>query len=410
MADTPAPRTPAVAQSIWNELTDYSSSQFHDPAHDALEAVLCAVKSHYFEENTPVWIQVVGIPGSGKTEIVIRSLETLPGCHVIGDLTPNALLSGKNNVPGLLIQIKSGVLLFKDFTTFLSKRPEHRAELVSQLREIHDGSWNKNTGERSRGWKGKITAILAVTPAIEHFWAIHRDLGERFLIVRWKSGDLTSLADAAIKQMGKEARIRSRMQSLVAKFLGPLVPTKVPEIGRDSWKRIIQLSVMVARARAFVQRDHKRDIEFASPPEAPTRIAKGLATLVAARTILWGRPGEVEDSDIAFASRIALDSIPDLRRRILEAVSATKDLVIGTLADRLHVQRSTVRYHLDDLKEIGLLRELEGYAEAVLEIDDGFLNLLRESKPADPSKIVSIVEKRPSHRRKPADLSPPLPS
>ena len=105
------------------------------------------------------------------------------------------------------------VVLIKDFTTILSMRREKRAAILSQLREIHDGEFRRSfgTGE-TKIWRGRITVIAAVTPALDRHYSIFSTLGERFLQVRWHRPDSSAAGEWAIRQQGREEMIRSLRQ------------------------------------------------------------------------------------------------------------------------------------------------------------------------------------------------------
>jgi hypothetical protein len=82
----------------------------------------------------------------------------LPEVVSLGAFTPQTFLSGfyGQREPGLLEKLGetternriytttgNGILLAKDFTTILSMRRDTQAEILAQLREIHDGEFRR---------------------------------------------------------------------------------------------------------------------------------------------------------------------------------------------------------------------------------------------------------------------------
>src|SRR5438445_4197967 len=172
--------TPDPVKEGWEAYTTHVKRWFFQPDLEAVRVTLAAAASHFHKDCDPFWLFILGPSGADKTSLCINSLLDLPQVHMQGELTAKTFLSGYTGTahPSLLHQIGSGILAFKDFTTFMSKRPEEQAEIASQLREIYDGSFVKNTGKGiTISWKGKITVIAAATPALERAWASRRDLG-----------------------------------------------------------------------------------------------------------------------------------------------------------------------------------------------------------------------------------------
>jgi hypothetical protein len=133
------------------------------PDQGFITIVLAAVAAN-LGDGDPVWLLLLGPPGSGKTEL-LDSLLGLPRMHTAGVLTEAALLSGTSKREyardangGLPRAIgDSGVIVCKDFTTVLSMGRETRTPLLAALREVYDGAWTRHVGTdggRSLTWKG----------------------------------------------------------------------------------------------------------------------------------------------------------------------------------------------------------------------------------------------------------------
>src|SRR3990167_7804000 len=118
----------------------------------------------------PIWLQVVGPSSGGKSAL----LDSLNGLHDIpefknliipvSDITVSTFASGQRRTDketSLLMKMNVGsILCYKDFTSILSKNIEAKAEIMKQLREIYDGSYNKHFGTGDVvAWTGKVGSI-----------------------------------------------------------------------------------------------------------------------------------------------------------------------------------------------------------------------------------------------------------
>lgn len=195
--------------SSFDALDRVIKQHFHNPDLKSIRIVLGIIRAHQLNIGEPPWLFVIAIMGSAG----------LPSVQVLGDLTPNTLNSGFYGAdrPGLLeklgeveetddgrFQVEgNGILLLKDFTTALTMRREKRAKIMAQFRQIYDGSFRKDFGAgQSKTWRGKITGVAAVTPAIDDHSGAMAALGERFLRVRIARPD----SEAGIRAIGSTGK------------------------------------------------------------------------------------------------------------------------------------------------------------------------------------------------------------
>ncbi len=217
---------------------------------------------------------------SGLSEVVTLS-----------DFTENTFLSGfyGHKEPGLLeklghtnktgnISVSEGnaVFLAKDFTTVLSMNRDKRGMILSQLREIHDGSFRRDfgTGE-TKIWNGRVTILAAVTPVLDRYFSVFSVLGERFLQVRWHRPASEEAGERAIEQQGKEEQIKKEAREAILSIFNNC-PQRVPSLPTTIPARIAAIAEVVAISRTHVFRDGygSREIEYVPEPEANTRISK----------------------------------------------------------------------------------------------------------------------------------------
>lgn len=354
-------QSPADIQlSIYNELAEHIQKYFYHPDLEALRAVFAAVHAHYADAD-PVWLFVIGPPGSGKTTVAINCISCLPDVVVASDLTPRSFLVGKPGGKEKSVLNKPSIILaFKDFTTMISKREEDQREIVATLREVYDGQTSRQTAEYKNSWDGKATVIAAVTPSIERAWSIHRDLGERFGQVRWENTRKpTEAARMARAQRGHEKVISGEMRALTL-ALFENAPHESAELPETFGERIDSAATLIAKLRCHVIRDSSagRPIIDVSPPEEPTRLAKSLATISCHHASLFGR-SLAETKDVQVAMRTALDTIPSSRLKIVQNIPGDTFVKGSDLREMTKGHRNTIIWQTDELEAIGALEVMQ---------------------------------------------------
>jgi len=311
----------------------------------------------------PVWGFVVAPSGGAKTEL-LNSLSDIPEIYALSDLTPQTFLSGytKKTQAGLLQRLKCGtVLVLKDFTTVLSMHRDSRQAILSQLREIADGSYRKEfgTGE-TMAWEGKLGFIAGVTPVIDHHRSVYAVLGERFLQLRPPVPARTKLAKAARQQVGAEAVMRRELRAAMAKCVADVSLENIPDWPEELGTAVDSLSTLCALARSGVVRDpYRKDLQLVPEPEVPTRLVKQLVKLGQALAMLRGS-SKVGDEEYGIVRTVALDTMPQVRWRVLSCLLQQAEAVTGEVAEAIHLPVNTARRHLEDLVGLGLVRVRKG--------------------------------------------------
>ena len=343
------------------------STHFYKPDIQAIRIVLGTMQAHRLDVGDPAWLFVVAPPGSGKTTMSIMGASCLPDVLMLGDFSENTFLSGffGHDKPGMLEKLGrtsregntfiaegNAILLAKDFTTVLSMRREKRAAILGHLREIHDGMFKRDFGTGvTKIWKGRITMIAAVTPALDRHTSVFSTLGERFLQVRWHRPDSQEAGVWAIHQQGSETKWQDELKQVFGEIF-KRATTSSPSLDKEMTHRIACIAEIVAISRTHIYRNGfgNREIEYVPEPEANTRVSKGLAAIAKGIASINGR-AEVAEDDLQDCFRVALDSIPELRRQIIVAVAA------GTKPDPKESAKTTRLRAEEELEELGILEK-----------------------------------------------------
>ena len=180
----------------------------------------------------------------------------------------------------------------------------------------------------------------------------------------------------------------------------------VPSISSNARDKLARIADFATRARSYVERDGKTSaLQFAPDPEGPGRMAKALRQL--GRGLALGDDAEaVEDVHLAITLRVALDSMPVLRRRVLDRLAevslADSEERIREIGKELRVSTSTVRLALEDLEALGVVTRAKQGREDTWRLREEHVAVFAEPRDAS-RRAVSFYEKSP-HR------SPPSPN
>jgi len=317
----------------------------------------------------PFWLFLIAPPASLKTEL-ISALGGLKFIHPISDLTAQTFASGMNGKkdPSLLPKLSYGtVLTFKDFTTVLSMHRDRRHEIMSQLREIYDGSYSKSWGTgKTLNWKGKIGLIAGVTTIIDTHYSIYQTLGERFVQFRLPQPDPTDVAKIAMMNQGQEGVIRGKLAAAVKNFFGRVNLDDVPYLNSETIDKLAELSSFVVLARSGVVRDSHggREITYVPEPEAPPRLAKQLSLFMKSLMIC----GLKSEKAYRLCCRIGFDSLHRTRRAVLKFLLTRNEPTSTTqVAAETQYPTRTIRMYLEDLAALGVIEvEKQGPGRADL--------------------------------------------
>jgi len=136
----------------------------------------------------------------------------------------------------------------------------------------------------------------------------------------------------------------------VHRLIGSL-PRTSPTLPLELELKLAALGEFAVRARTQVPRDGRsKDILNVPEAESATRLPQQLAQLAKGSALIGGR--DVADGeDYAIARRAALDSIPAVRRKILDALIAGREHTHFGAG----LPASTFKYAKEELDALGLV-------------------------------------------------------
>lgn len=331
-----------------------------DEMRNVLRIVYAVIYSNQLGGD-PLWIHIVGPPGSGKTEMLM-STATTDLCVVRSSITPNALVSGfktqGDKDPSLVPQLIGKTFVLKDFTEVISMGSSNKEALFGILRGAFDGEISRDWGNgRSKTYKGYFSIVTGVTQAI--FAENHSSLGERFLMYHFLKGsgsDTDDMIMAALMNSGHEMQMKSEIQEIAKKFLEYRVDEHaVPKFDSQYGSRIVGLSQLVAKLRGTVERDFTRErLMYRPQSEAGTRLAKQFKKLLISLAIVTGET-EIQEEDYALLVRVALDTCNGFNLEIIQELLIEERQNASMLSETLSIPKTTVREKLEDMHALGIL-------------------------------------------------------
>lgn len=301
-------------------------------------------------EGEPCWLHIVAPPSSGKTEI-IRSGDGWSTVYSLTELTPAGLVSGFNAEDGkdhsLLPLLHCKTLAIKDFTPTIDAPKDLRQKLFGRLRDAFDGYASYHTAMvGTRTHKGSFNCLTAVTNAIEKVWR-NTSLGERYLLHRMPAMDGMEAGKRALMGATAKNEMRAQLRRATCGVLAGIDMDMVPTCSEGIQDAIVKLAAMLAMARTFVEREN-HEVVFIPQPEGPSRIAQQLFKLGQGLALINGRR-EIDDSDVAILARVAIDSIPLKRSKIIKLLVEHRTIQTDKLMAKVGMSQSATHEALEDL-------------------------------------------------------------
>lgn len=344
---------------------------------DGIVPLLCATVIANKMKLDPVWLMLIAPSSGGKSEL-INALMGLKYIFPVSDLTVNSMASGFKGKPGeetsLLWKANYGILVFKDFTSILSKDKEAKKAIMAQFREIYDGRYDKTTGNgKNINWRGKIGAIAGATEMVYEALGDMSAMGDRFIMYSMIQPPRLEVArrmfDNNTDIGEKRQHIQNCFTSYITYVLDNVSPDRIdlPEELKDE---ILHVADFGTRARSAVLTDFKTGaVDFVPSPEMPMRVISQLCNIAAAFFVMKRAdpnfkldrfPDKLDDRYKNVLYKIAMDSIPKKRRMALQALASyTAGVSSGGLAALLNYPTETVKKWFYALNGLGICERLK---------------------------------------------------
>jgi hypothetical protein len=362
-----AKRTNLISQGerITNDLQKLRSSFFkhyYFSDKNVVDLVLGTVAGNHFDSD-PVWLHIIGPPSSGKTELLYSTF-ACDETYALSDFTAASLISGyrsdregdddQEDEFSLLPKLDGKTVITKDFSLIHAKPAETRAQILSILRDVYDGYASRALGNSEpKGFHARFNYLTGMTPDIETSWSLNT-LGERFLLYRIQIDNRRAHARRSLRNANSTGSIRNLLQTEVKNFVDSVPKDLVPKVDAEMVERTIDLADLLATCRTYVHRERNDEISYLPLPELASRVAKQLLRIGQSVALIRGKD-RVSKDEFAIMKRIALDSLPTNRFRIIKALWEYRDhaRLVETFEAATGLARTTTKRVLDDLNALG---------------------------------------------------------
>jgi ribonuclease HII len=344
--------------------------------------VLCAIVISQVMRLDTIWLMLTSNSGGGKTEL-LNIFSKIKYVFPIDTITPNTFLSGLRSTgkeTSLLRRIQNGIFFFKDFSTILERNEADRREIMSQLRRVYDGHMVKTTGQgETLEWKGRVGAIACTTSDIYAKLASMASMGERFVMyemIQPPRKDATRKAFDRMEDNSDPSALREEIQDAVLSYITNIRrcltdnPFSYKNISNEIKEEIIEIADFCSQARTGLTKDeYRHTITHISSKEMPTRMAiqfhSILMTFIAIDRAendlksdterIGNYDGKLRLNDKNIVIKIALSSIPEKRRKALQALAQyEKGITAAGLATHLGYETEVMKETLAELNALKL--------------------------------------------------------
>ena len=313
-------------ETLTNRLREF----LYLPDPSQIYIVLGTVAANILEGGS-VYTMLVGPPAAGGSALLNLILGIPRVVEASGVDGKAAFLSGTGTkerasdaTGGLLREVGDhGLLVFKDFTSILSLEGKKYAEVTSALRECHDGHWNRPVGTdggKKLHWAGKLGCIAKCTSVIDNRVEL-ASMGERWIYYRFPDESVWEQSRSALLN-SNQAGWTNSLQNVICEYLADhdlsfgYVQQRRNVTDREALF-LYRLAQIAVRARSAVERDrYSKEIVGVPEREGETRIAQTLGQLLVGMEQI----GVPTDAIWSILIKIALDSMPKMRRVLMEAL------------------------------------------------------------------------------------------
>lgn len=380
----------------WREVKRIWNKWYFEPDTQCLLTALCQYSAHQDLNDIGIFAFVLGPASSGKTDTIINPLSWLPNTHIINNINSNSFLSAYGDgTNGILKRLpthngkSNGFLLWPEFSSFLSMKYEERKLVQAQLRMLFDGDYKlERTNLRNPiEWRGKLSILAACTPNLEDHWATDSELGERFLYTKIPGNSsfdrMKAMGEKARTHLGFEKEKLNEMKKTLLDLVDPksLSVINIPQ--SEVPIEVDELPIFIANARRHVVRATygRREIIDVSDMEGTSRISKNFCSMVKGGMMLFRMP-KVQRVLLVPAVRMALDSIPTKRRKILVFLTFNHQNWFDAkqLNEELGILFPSLYWTLDELVAIRLIEVKKTKEGKKWKLSEEYYKLIRSSE------------------------------
>ena len=379
-------------------------------AQTGLKIVLAVAISCQFESRLMLWLLLVGVPSSGKTDLVRLVKDATDISYYLDNLTQNAFISGERatksqKVYDLLPLINKKCLIIKDWTSIFALDEKMTKKLLGDLVGIYDREFTKFSSRRGNiSYSSSFSQLGCITPATLNKHTTYMNMvGPRFLCYTMPpttfddgntSFDLI-FSDSDRSLIEKETRLyASSYLHQLAQTTPNIKPysTDVREYLRTAAELMSNCRGIAILAASSFKNEDGEDVKYYEVSdvqiEEPWRAVQQLIELAKYLAFVVGKD-EVGVEELAIIKEVVISSMPADRSQALRLIKDHEgEITAKELADLSDRSPKTSRRLLDELVALKALEKIKGSGTLATDykVNDQFKDFLL----LDPSDFMSL--------------------
>lgn len=413
-------RPPKTPQGIPANHKDYKTVEkivleFLPKSQTVLKLVLAVALSSQYKNDKMLWMMIVGVPSSGKTDAV-RLITRSGITHYLDTMTQNAFISGereteKEKVFDLLPELHHKTFIIKDLTAIFSLDEKATRKMLGDFVNIYDGEFKKHSSRRGTvSYKSEFSFLACITPsALNKHTQYMNMVGPRFLSYHMpESTEDDQNASFSAFFSGKDrADIEKKAQESTSDYLrylyGKSLIVNPLEVNVQTFLRLASELMARCRGIAVLQKSTFRDVDGKDVTyyesidfqiEEPWRAIQQLTTLSIYLAVVVGKE-DVTHEELSIIKDVVLSSMPADRSQTLRIIIKNRGTItvkeLSEASDK--ASRTTLRL-LDELVILKVLDKKHDPSKAnIYTIKEKFRKILL----VDTAEFLSDANKKVTH-------------
>lgn len=380
---------------------------------ELIKAVLAVSISVKLKLPSSLWLMVIGVPSSAKTDLV-NFLRKIGFVYFVDTLTQNPFASGYVAPEGkksydMLPEVNNKCFIVKDYTTIFSLSSETVKKLLGELVSIYDGQFKKFSPTRGlQEYKTNFSHIGCITPsALNKHTNYMNIIGPRFLFYRIpKLDEEKSKKGFEIAWQDDRKQRLSKIEKQVAGFLSTVTKkleednVEIDFANEDIKKSLEELATFTSKSRGIVitheqsfKDDEDKNVTYTEvidwQIEEPWRAFQQLKGLAIALSII-NQTYKISEDEINILEKIVLSSMPVQRAEVLECFKKQDALTARELSQLTKKSTRTCQRLLKELEFLGILKATVSTGTIAKEytVEEQFINFFQGTHPKSVSRLV----------------------
>lgn len=397
-----------LSEPITYQQVEDKVTQFLPNTQIALKLILAVAVSSASSNPLMLWLLLVGVPSSGKTDLV-RLIKDSEVSYYLDTLTQNAFISGERSTKSyktydLLPLIHKKCLIIKDWTSIFSLDEKMTKKLLGDLVNIYDKEFTKFSSRRGNvGYESAFSQLGCITPSTLNRHTNYMNMiGPRFLCYAMPS---TSPADAdksydIIFSSKDRSIIEKEARLYVSSYLNQLIQNQcVIKPLSDEVRRYLRNAaelmsncrgIVILQSATFKNIDGE-DVKYYEVSdvqiEEPWRAVQQIIKLANYLTFVVDKD-EVGIEELSIIKEVVISSMPADRSQALRLIKEKGgEITAKELSDISDRSARTSRRLLDELAALKVLEKVKGTGSIAndYKLQERFKNILL----LDPAEFVS---------------------